>query len=71
MVYKEKPQTKEETLRLIMDGAFNGPNMKAQAQKHVSLKTNSFVHIQGGKAYRKESRFRSYVMVKFTLKKTI
>jgi hypothetical protein len=54
-----------------MDGVFSGKYMKAQAQQYVSFKTNSFVHIQSSKTYRKESRFSWYVMAKFTLKKII
>jgi hypothetical protein len=71
VVYKEKSQAKEGTLRRIMDSAFYGTYMKAQAQQNVSFKTTSFAHIQGSKTYRKERRFRSYVMAKFTLKKII
>jgi hypothetical protein len=49
VVYKEKSQTKEGTLRLIMEGAFNGIYIKAQAQQHVSFKTTYFAHIRGSK----------------------
>jgi len=62
VVYKEKSQTKEGTLRLVRNGAFSSTYMKAQTQQHVSFKTTSFAHIQGNKTYRKESRFRSYLM---------
>jgi len=71
VVYNEKSQTKEGTLRLITDGAFSGKYMKTQAQQNLSFKTNSFVNIQGSKTYRKESRFRWYVIAKFTLKKIV
>jgi hypothetical protein len=52
-------QTREATLRRIMDGACNGTNAEAQAQQSVSFKTNSFVHIQGNKTFRMQCRFRS------------
>jgi hypothetical protein len=54
-----------------MDGVFNGTYMKAQAQQQVGFKTTSLAHIHGSKTCRKESRYRSYAMEKFSLKEKI